>query len=223
MFDIDEELKKIPEKPGVYMMHDKSDAIIYVGKAKLLKRRVRQYFQSSANHSPKIKRMVEQINWFEYILTDSEMEALVLESNLIKENSPKYNTMLTDDKSYPFIKVTVNEKYPRVLFSRDAKHDSNRYFGPFTSAHAVKETTEFLSRLYKIRSCRRVLPRDIGKERPCLNYHIGKCSAPCAGLISMEEYRRGIEDAIRFLKGSHDVLLKELNEKMKSASEKMES
>ena len=222
MFDIDEELKKIPEKPGVYIMHDKSDSIIYVGKAKLLKRRVRQYFQSSANHSPKIKRMVEQISWFEYILTDSEMEALVLESNLIKENSPKYNTMLTDDKSYPFIKVTVNEEYPRVLFSRDARHDSNRYFGPFTSAHAVKETTEFLSRLYKIRSCRRVLPRDIGKERPCLNYHIGKCSAPCAGLISAEEYRKGIDDAIRFLKGSHDALLKELNEKMKRASENME-
>ena len=222
MFDIDEELKKIPEKPGVYIMHDNKDTVIYVGKAKLLKRRVRQYFQSSANHSPKIKRMVEQISWFEYILTDSEMEALVLESNLIKENSPKYNTMLTDDKSYPFIKVTVKEDFPRVLFSRDAKHDANKYFGPFTSAHAVKETTEFLSRMYKIRSCRRVLPRDIGKERPCLNYHIGKCSAPCAGLISKEDYREGIESAVKFLKGNHEDLLKELESKMKTASENME-
>ena len=222
MFDINEELKKVPDKPGVYIMHDKNDGIIYVGKAKLLKRRVRQYFQSSANHSPKIKRMVEQISWFEYILTDSETEALVLESNLIKEHNPKYNTMLTDDKSYPFIKVTVKEDFPRILSSRDAKHDANKYFGPFTSALAVKETTEFLSRLYKIRSCRRVLPRDIGKERPCLNYHIGKCSAPCAGLISKEEYAKGIEDAVRFLKGDQDALIKELNEKMKAASEAME-
>ena len=222
MFDIDEELKKIPEKPGVYIMHDSRDEIIYVGKAKLLKRRVRQYFQDSANHSPKIKHMVEHISWFEYILTDSETEALVLESNLIKENRPKYNTMLTDDKSYPFIKVTVKEDFPRIVLSRDAKHDANKYFGPFTSALAVKETIEFLSRIYKIRSCRRVLPRDIGKQRPCLNYHIGKCSGPCAGLISKEDYQKGIEDAVRFLKGSHDTLIKELKGKMKEASDNME-
>ena len=222
MFDIEEELKKIPDKPGVYIMHDSSDGIIYVGKAKLLKRRVRQYFQDSANHSPKIKHMVEHISWFEYILTDSETEALVLESNLIKENRPKYNTMLTDDKSYPFIKVTVKEDFPRIVMSRDARHDSNKYFGPFTSALAVKETIEFLTRIYKVRSCRRVLPRDMGKQRPCLNYHIGRCSAPCAGVISREDYQKGIEDALKFLKGGQDLLIKDLKEKMKKASDNME-
>ncbi|MDU0939356.1 MAG: excinuclease ABC subunit UvrC [Clostridiales bacterium] len=222
MFDIEEELKKVPEKPGVYIMHDKHDTIIYVGKAKILKRRVRQYFQSSRNHSAKIKRMVEHIAWFEYIITDSELEALVLESNLIKENRPKYNTMLKDDKSYPFIKVTVKEDYPRVLFSRDSKRDNNKYFGPYTSAYAVKETIDFLCRIYKIRTCSRRLPIDIGKERPCLDYHIGKCSAPCAGHISSEEYKMSVEEVLKFLKGDHEHMLKELEEKMLDASSRME-
>lgn len=222
MFNIEEELKKVPENPGVYIMHDKHDTIIYVGKAKILKRRVRQYFQSSRNHSAKIKRMVEHVAWFEYIITDSELEALVLESNLIKENRPKYNTMLKDDKSYPFIKVTVKEEYPRVLFSRDSKRDNNKYFGPYTSAYAVKDTIDFLCRIYKIRTCNRRLPRDIGKERPCLDYHIGKCSAPCAGHISSEEYRESVEEVLKFLRGNYEPLMKSLEDKMSSAAEKME-
>ena len=222
MFDIDEELKKIPDAPGVYLMHDEYDDIIYVGKAKLLKRRVRQYFQSSRNHSPKIVHMVEHIRRFEYIVTDSELEALVLESNLIKKNRPKYNTMLMDDKSYPFIKVTVKEAFPRVMMSRDAKHDNNRYFGPFTSAYAVKETTDLLCGIYKIRTCNRRLPKDIGKERPCLDYHIDRCSAPCAAKISEEDYRKNIDEVVRFLKGNHDELIKNLTDKMNAAAGKFE-
>lgn len=222
MFDIEEELKKVPDAPGVYLMHDESDDIIYVGKAKLLKRRVRQYFQGSRNHSPKIVRMVEHIRRFEYIVTDSELEALVLESNLIKKNRPKYNTMLMDDKSYPFIKVTVREAFPRVMMSRDAKHDANRYFGPFTSAYAVKETTDLLCGIYKIRTCNRRLPRDIGKERPCLDYHIDRCSAPCAAKISEEEYGKSIDEVLHFLRGDHGRLEKELTEKMNVAAEALE-
>lgn len=189
MFNLEEELKKLPDKPGVYIMHDKHDTIIYVGKAKVLKNRVRQYFQSSKNHSAKVVQMVSHIAYFEYIVTDSELEALVLECNLIKEHRPKYNTMLKDDKSYPFIKVTVNEAYPRVLFSRTMKHGTGKFFGPYTSAGAVKETIELLCKLYKVRTCNRRLPKDIGKERPCLNYHIGQCNAPCQGMVSEAEYR----------------------------------
>ncbi|GAB6160286.1 excinuclease ABC subunit UvrC [Howardella ureilytica] len=223
MFDINEELKKLPEKPGIYIMHGENDEIIYVGKAKILKRRVKQYFQNSKKHSQKIEYMVTHITRFEYIVTDTELEALVLESNLIKEHRPKYNTMLTDDKTYPFIKVTVKEKYPRVLFSRDSKHDSNKYFGPFTSAYAVKETIDLLCRLYKIRTCNRRLPQDIDKERPCLDYHIGKCSAPCAsGMISEEDYRAQIDEVIKFLKGNYKPVLDSLTEKMKSQAEAME-
>ncbi|MCI5863464.1 MAG: excinuclease ABC subunit UvrC [Lachnospiraceae bacterium] len=223
MFDINEELKKLPEKPGIYIMHGENDEIIYVGKAKILKRRVKQYFQNSKKHSQKIEYMVTHITRFEYIVTDTELEALVLESNLIKEHRPKYNTMLTDDKTYPFIKVTVKEKYPRVLFSRDSKHDSNKYFGPFTSAYAVKETIDLLCRLYKIRTCNRRLPQDIDKERPCLDYHIGKCSAPCAsGMISEEDYRAQIDEVIKFLKGNYKPVLDSLTEKMKSQADAME-
>lgn len=223
MFNINEELKKLPEKPGIYIMHGENDEIIYVGKAKILKRRVKQYFQNSKKHSQKIEYMVTHITRFEYIVTDTELEALVLESNLIKEHRPKYNTMLTDDKTYPFIKVTVKEKYPRVLFSRDSKHDSNKYFGPFTSAYAVKETIDLLCRLYKIRTCNRRLPQDIDKERPCLDYHIGKCSAPCAsGMISEEDYRAQIDEVIKFLKGNYKPVLDSLTEKMKSQAEAME-
>ena len=187
-FNIEEELKKLPGKPGVYIMHDKTDEIIYVGKAISLKNRVRQYFQSSRNKSQKIVKMVEHIDHFEYIITDSELEALVLECNLIKEHRPKYNTMLKDDKSYPYIKVTVGEDYPRILFARQMKRDKAKYFGPYTSAGAVKDTIELLRKIYKIRTCSKALPKDMGIGRPCLNYHIKQCQAPCQGYISKEEY-----------------------------------
>lgn len=222
MFDLEDELKKLPDKPGVYIMHDQLDIIIYVGKAISLKNRVRQYFRSSTKHTAKIKKMVSNIAYFEYIITDSELEALVLECNLIKEHRPKYNTMLKDDKTYPFIKVTVHEAYPRVLFSRDMKHGTGRYFGPYTSAGAVKDTIELLCRLYKIRTCSRQLPKDTGKDRPCLNYHIGQCSAPCQGYISQEEYKKSIEQVIEFLNGNYALILRRLTDQMNTAAEKMD-
>lgn len=221
-FNIQEELKKLPGKPGVYLMHDEKDAIIYVGKAISLKNRVRQYFQSSRNKGAKIEQMVTHISRFEYIVTDSELEALVLECNLIKEHRPKYNTMLMDDKTYPFIKVTVNEPFPRVMMARRMKKDKAKYFGPYTSAGAVKDTIELIRKLYHIRSCNRSLPKDIGKERPCLNYHIHHCYAPCQGYISREEYRKSIDEVVRFLNGNYDPILKELEEKMLDASENLE-
>ena len=221
-FNIQEELKKRPGKPGVYLMHDEKDAIIYVGKAISLKNRVRQYFQSSRNKGAKIEQMVTHISRFEYIVTDSELEALVLECNLIKEHRPKYNTMLMDDKTYPFIKVTVNEPFPRVMMARRMKKDKAKYFGPYTSAGAVKDTIELIRKLYHIRSCNRSLPKDIGKERPCLNYHIHQCYAPCQGYISREEYRKSIDEVVRFLNGNYDPILKELEEKMLDASENLE-
>lgn len=221
-FNIQEELKKLPGKPGVYLMHDEKDAIIYVGKTISLKNRVRQYFQSSRNKGAKIEQMVTHISRFEYIVTDSELEALVLECNLIKEHRPKYNTMLMDDKSYPFIKVTVNEPFPRVMLARQMKKDKAKYFGPYTSAGAVKDTIELIRKLYHIRSCNRSLPKDIGKERPCLNYHIHQCQAPCQGYISQEEYRKSIDEVVRFLNGHYDLVLKELEEKMMAASDSLE-
>ena len=221
-FNIQEELKKLPGKPGVYLMHDEKDAIIYVGKAISLKNRVRQYFQSSRNKGAKIEQMVTHISRFEYIVTDSELEALVLECNLIKEHRPKYNTMLMDDKTYPFIKVPVNEPFPRVMMARRMKKDKAKYFGPYTSAGAVKDTIELIRKLYHIRSCNRSLPKDIGKERPCLNYHIHQCYAPCQGYISREEYRKSIDEVVRFLNGNYDPILKELEEKMLDASENLE-
>ena len=221
-FNILEELKKLPGKPGVYLMHDERDVIIYVGKAISLKNRVRQYFQSSRNKGAKIEQMVTHISRFEYIVTDSELEALVLECNLIKEHRPKYNTMLMDDKTYPFIKVTVNEPFPRVMMARRMKKDKAKYFGPYTSAGAVKDTIELIRKLYHIRSCNRSLPKDIGKERPCLNYHIHQCYAPCQGYISREEYRKSIDEVVRFLNGNYDPILKELEEKMLDASENLE-
>ena len=221
-FNIQEELKKLPGKPGVYLMHDEKDAIIYVGKAISLKNRVRQYFQSSRNKGAKIEQMVTHISRFEYIVTDSELEALVLECNLIKEHRPKYNTMLMDDKTYPFIKVTVNEPFPRVMMARRMKKDKAKYFGPYTSAGAVKDTIELIRKLYHIRSCNRSLQKDIGKERPCLNYHIHQCYAPCQGYISREEYRKSIDEVVRFLNGNYDPILKELEEKMLDASENLE-
>lgn len=221
-FNIEEELKKLPGRPGVYIMHDAHDDIIYVGKAISLKNRVRQYFQSSRGKSAKILQMVERIRRFEYIVTDSELEALVLECNLIKEHRPKYNTMLKDDKTYPFIKVTLGEDYPRVLFSRTMKKDKSHYFGPYTSATAVKDTIDLVKKLYKIRSCSKNLPRDIGKERPCLYYQIGQCNAPCQGTFTKEEYRKSVADAVDFLNGNHGSVLRELEEKMNQASEDME-
>ena len=221
MFQIEEELKKLPGKPGVYIMHGEKDEIIYVGKAISLKNRVRQYFQSSRNKGAKIEQMVTHITRFEYIITDSELEALVLECNLIKEHRPKYNTMLKDDKSYPFIKVTVNEPYPRVLFARRMKKDKARYFGPYTSGGAVKDVIELVRKLYQVRSCNRSLPRDTGKDRPCLYYHMKQCKAPCQGYISQEEYRKNINKVIKFLNGDFQDTIDELMVKMQKASEEM--
>lgn len=222
MFDIQEELKKLPDHPGVYIMHDDRDAIIYVGKAISLKKRVRQYFQTSRNKGPKIEKMVTHIARFEYILTDSELEALVLECNLIKEHRPKYNTMLKDDKTYPYIKVTLGELYPRVLFSRQMKKDKSRYYGPYTSAGAVKDTIELIQKLFQLRTCSRVLPRDTGLERPCLNYHIHHCQAPCQAYISPEEYRERIREAMQFLGGKYQPILKSLEDKMKAAAAQLD-
>lgn len=221
-FDIDEELKKLPAKPGVYIMHDSTDDIIYVGKAISLKNRVKQYFQSSRNHSSKIRQMVSNIRRFEYIITDSELEALVLECNLIKLHKPRYNTMLKDDKTYPFIKITTNEEFPRILSSRELKKDKCRYFGPFTSGKAVNDTIELLNKTYGLRTCRRSLPKDIGKDRPCLNYHIGQCTAPCQGYISREEYGILINKAIEFLEGKYTGITKQLTALMMEASERLD-
>ncbi len=221
MFLIEEELKKLPAKPGVYIMHGEKDEIIYVGKAVSLKNRVRQYFQSSRNKGVKIEQMVTHITRFEYIITDSELEALVLESNLIKEHRPKYNTMLKDDKSYPFIKVTVQEAYPRVLFARRMKKDKNRYFGPYTSAGAVKDVIELVRKLYQVRSCSRTLPRDCKKDRPCLYYHMKQCAGPCTGEVSQEDYRENIQKVLRFLNGDFQDTVSQLTEKMQKASEEM--
>ena len=222
MFDIEEELKKLPACPGVYIMHDDKDAIIYVGKAISLKNRVRQYFQKSRNLGIKKEQMVEQIARFEYIITDSELEALVLESNLIKEHRPKYNTMLKDDKNYPFIKVTVGEEFPRIMLARKMKKDKSRYFGPYTSSTAVKDVIELTRKLYHLRSCNRSLPRDIGKERPCLYYHIKQCNGPCQGYISQEDYKKQVDGLLDFLNGNHREILKELEEKMLRASDKLD-
>jgi excinuclease ABC subunit C len=222
MFDIQEELSKLPEQPGVYIMHDKNDVIIYIGKALSLRKRVRQYFQPSHDEGIKKKQMVEHIAWFEYVITDSELEALVLECNLIKEHHPKYNTMLRDDKTYPYIRVTVGEDYPRILFSRRMKKDHSRYFGPYTSAGAVKDTIELLNKIYRLRTCSRKLPQDIGQDRACLNYHIHQCDAPCQGKISREDYRRKVEDALEFLNGNYKPVIKMLKEQMQQASDAME-
>ena len=222
MFDFDEELKKLPAKPGVYIMHDGKDAIIYVGKAVNLHNRVRSYFRKIVGRGPQIDKMVMQIARFEYIITDSELEALVLENNLIKEYSPRYNTMLKDDKTYPYIKVTVGEAFPRVLFSREMKKDHSRYFGPFTSAAAVKDTIDLINKLYMLRTCNKNLPKEAGKDRPCLNHHIKQCAAPCQGYISQEEYREKVGRALDFLSGNFSPILRDLERKMQEASENME-
>lgn len=222
MFDFEEELKKLPARPGVYIMHDGNDTIIYVGKAINLHNRVRSYFRKNIGRGPQIDKMVTHIARFEYIITDSELEALVLENNLIKEYSPRYNTMLKDDKTYPYIKVTVGEAYPRVLFSREMKKDKSRYFGPYTSAAAVKDTIELINKLYMLRTCNRSLPREEGRDRPCLNYHIKQCMAPCQGNIGQEQYRERVEQALDFLNGNYQPILKELEQKMQEASENLE-
>ena len=222
IFDIQEELKKLPDQPGVYIMHDSDDVIIYIGKAVSLKNRVRQYFQASHDEGIKKDQMVKKICRFEYIITDSELEALVLECNLIKEHRPKYNTMLRDDKSYPYIRVTLGEAFPRVLFSRQMKKDKSRYFGPYTSSLAVKNTIELIRKIYQLRTCNRSLPKDTGKNRPCLNYHIHQCMAPCQAYISQEEYRKRIDKAMEFLNGDYQPILKELEEQMQQASENLD-
>ena len=222
MFHLEEELKKLPKKPGVDLMHDQADTIIYVGKAVNLHSRVRSYFRDKIGRGPWIDKMVSQIARFEYIVTDSELEALVLENNFIKEYNPKYNTLLKDGKTYPYIKVTLGEAYPRVLFSRQMKKDKSKYFGPFSSAAAVKDTIELINKLFMLRTCNRNLPRDIGLERPCLNHHIKQCMAPCQGYISEEDYRERIKQAIDFLNGNYQPIMKELLAKMQSASENLE-
>ena len=222
MFVIEEELKKLPDQPGVYIMHDSRDAIIHIGKAVSLRKRVHQYFQPSHDEGIKKAQMVKQIARFEYIVTDSELEALVLECNLIKEHRPKYNTMLRDDKTYPYIRVTLGEDFPRVLFSRQQKKDKSRYFGPYTSAGAVKDTIELVNKIYQLRTCNRNLPRDTGKDRPCLNYHIHQCTAPCQGYITKEAYRERVDAVVEFLNGNYAPVLKSLEEKMNTASANLE-
>ena len=218
MFNFEEELKKLPKEPGVYIMRDDRDVILYVGKAVNLHNRVRSYFRENIGRGPAIDKMVTLIARFEYIVTDSELEALVLENNLIKENSPKYNTLLKDDKTYPYIKVTLGEEFPRILFSRTMKKDKSKYFGPYTSAAAVKDTIELLNKLYQLRTCNRELPRDIGLERPCLNYHIRQCLAPCQGYIDKTQYREQVNQALEFLNGNYNRILDELEGKMKAAA-----
>ena len=222
MFNFEEELKKLPKEPGVYIMRDDKDVILYVGKAVNLHNRVRSYFRENIGRGPMIDKMVSLIARFEYIVTDSELEALVLENNLIKENSPKYNTLLKDDKTYPYIKVTVGEEFPRILFSRVMKKDKSRYFGPYTSAGAVKDTIELLNKLYCLRTCNRSLPRDIGLERPCLNYHIKQCLAPCQGYVNKEQYREQVSQVLEFLNGNYNLILKDLESKMKAAAEELD-
>lgn len=222
MINIEEKLKLLPDKPGVYIMKDSSGKIIYVGKAVILKNRVRQYFQNQANQLPKVRTMVKHVADFEYIVTDTELEALILECNLIKKHKPKYNILLKDDKNYPYIKITVNEDYPRIVFTRRVEMDGAKYFGPYSSAFAVRETIKLLRHMFPLRSCNRNIERDMGKDRECLYYHIGLCSAPCTGRITKEEYKKLTDDVLMFLEGKRDVLLKKLKEEMEKAAENME-
>ncbi len=222
MFDVQEELKKLPNNPGVYIMRDEAGGVLYVGKAVNLHNRVRSYFRKNVGRGPAIDKMISLIDHFEYIVTDSELEALVLENNLIKEYSPKYNTLLKDDKTYPYIKVTLGEEFPRVVFSRTMKKDKSKYFGPYSSAGAVKDTIELLNKIYRLRTCNKVLPRDMGIGRPCLNYHIGQCNAPCQGYVTKEEYAGQVAGAMEFLTGNYRPILKDLEERMKEAAEALE-
>ncbi len=222
MFDFEEELKNLPDQPGVYIMHDKDNRIIYVGKAKILKNRVRQYFQNSANHTPKVRAMVSNIACFEYIVTDSEVEALVLECNLIKKHRPKYNILLKDDKHYPYLKVTLNEQWPKIFMTRTLKNDGAKYFGPYMGTNTIKNTLDIIQKIFSPPTCSRTFPQDIGKGRPCLNYHIKNCFAPCTGNVSNKEYRQVFFDICSFLEEDHKKLIKELEVQMKQASENLE-
>ncbi|HEX2946023.1 MAG TPA: excinuclease ABC subunit UvrC [Clostridia bacterium] len=222
MFDIQEELKKLPDKPGVYLMKDENGTIIYVGKAVVLKNRVRQYFQSSAAHTPKVTAMVAKIAEFEYIVTDTELEALILECNLIKDLKPKFNILLKDDKTYPYIKITMNEDYPRVIMTRRVEKDGARYFGPYSSVFSVRETIRLIKRIFPLKSCKKVLPRDIGKGRPCLNYHIKQCLGPCSGNVDKEEYRSVMRDICTFLDGRQDAIIGKLEKQMEEAADKLD-
>ncbi len=222
MFDIQEELKKLPDKPGVYLMKDETGNVIYVGKARVLKNRVRQYFQTSAAHTPKVTAMVARIKEFEYIVTDTELEALILECNLIKDKKPRYNILLKDDKSYPYIKITMNEEYPRIFMTRRVDKDGARYFGPYSNVISVRETISLIKKVFPIRTCKRVLPRDIGKSRPCLNYHIGQCLGPCSGKVGIDEYRAVVRDICSFLDGKQDVIIAKIEKQMQEASDKLE-
>ena len=222
-FDIQEELHKLPHQPGVYIIHDKSDAIIYVGKAKDLHNRVRSYFRANVGRGPWIDRMISLIAYFEYIVTDSELESLVLENNLIKEHRPKYNTLLVDDKTYPYIKVTVEEEYPRIFMTRKVKKDKAKYFGPYTSALAVKDTIELVNKLFKLRTCNRhIAEGEASQERPCLNYHMGQCMAPCRGCIPVAGYRQAVDNALGFLGGNVKETIDSLEQKMAAQAENME-
>lgn len=222
MFDMQEELKKLPDKPGVYIMKDINGEIIYIGKAVVLKNRVRQYFQSLSNQTPKVQAMVPRIKEFEYIVTDTELEALILECNLIKKYRPKFNIMLKDDKTYPYIKVTMNEEFPRILMTRKVEKDGAKYFGPYTSGFAVKDTIDLLKKLFPIKSCNKIFPKDARKQRPCLNYYIYQCLGPCQGDVSKQEYRALMNDICSFLSGKQDEIIKRLETEMAKASENME-
>jgi excinuclease ABC, C subunit len=222
MFDIVEELKKMPDKPGVYIMKDETGKIIYVGKAVVLKNRVRQYFQASAVHSPKVQAMVARIKEFEYIVTDTELEALILECNLIKKHKPKFNILLKDDKNYPYIKVTMNEDFPRIFMTRRVDKDGAKYFGPYSNVFIVKDTLSLLKKIFPMKACKRVLPRDIGKFRPCLNFHINQCLGPCSGNVDREEYRALMRDVCSFLDGKHEHIVKKLEKQMMEASESLD-
>lgn len=221
VFDIEEELKKLPDNPGVYIMKDKNDEIIYVGKAISLKKRVRQYFQSTKNNPPKVNAMIKHIHEFEYIIVDNEVEALVLESNLIKDNKPKYNILLRDDKQYPYIKVTLNEPYPRVLKTRLVLKDGARYFGPYPSANAVNESLDIIKSLYPIRTCKLNLEKNTSKFRPCLNYYIGRCQAPCLGNVDEIEYMKMIEEIMLYLNNKEDKIIEVIEGKMKEAAKNL--
>ena len=221
-FDLKKELKQLPDRPGVYLMHGHDDSIIYVGKAKVLKNRVRQYFQTGIRRTAKIEMMISRIAWFEYIVVDSELEALILENNLIKEHTPKYNTLLKDGKTYPYIKVTVDEEYPRVLMTREQKKDHARYFGPYALVGSVGNIIELIRKLFHIRTCNRSLPKDIGKDRPCLYHQIGQCDAPCMGYISKEQYRETVDRVLRFLSHDYEEVRRTLKTKMQEASEALD-
>ena len=222
LFDIHEELKKLPDKPGVYIMRDINGIVIYVGKAVVLKNRVRQYFQQSLNHPPKVQAMVSKINEFEYIVTDTEVEALMLECNLIKKYKPKYNILLKDDKHYPYIKVTMNEEYPRLLKTRRVEKDGAKYFGPYSSGFAVNDAIDTLKKLFPIKTCNKNLPRDIGKSRPCLNYHMKQCLAPCQGEVNKEEYRNMMKKICSFLGGQYEEILNDLKSQMENLAQQLE-